>query len=164
MLLCQTWQSHLALERRETSTPVHVIMSYPVVALTGSTVIAHWSGHLCLASGTSDLSQCHDGSPTKSWVLCASPSVHVWQREDSQWISILISRPSAPSYKGNWHISVNTMVFKWLDHSKSTKTEHPNTPSKLLQTVRHLTHFPPLSEVTYSDKAAGGGEAEELGS
>lgn len=92
-------------------------------------VIARWSGHLCLASGTSDLSLCHDGSPTKSWVLCTQPGVHVWQREDSQWISILISRPSAPWYKGNWHNSESTMVFKWC-HSVSTKTEHPNTPKK----------------------------------
>jgi len=44
----------------------------------------------------------------------------------------------------------------------STKTEHPNTPSKPLETGIHLTHFPLLSEVTYSDPAAGGREAEEL--
>ncbi len=45
----------------------------------------------------------------------------------------------------------------------STKTEHPNTPSKPIQTVIQLTHFSLLSEVTYSEKAAGGKEAEELG-
>lgn len=108
-------------------------MSYPVATSTQRIIIAQWSGHLCLASGTSDLSLCHDGSPTKRWVLCTWSGVHVWQREDSQWISILISRPSAPWYKGNWHISENTMVFKWFiiqcPQRWNTQT-HPASPYK----------------------------------
>ena len=51
-----------------------------------------------------------------------------------------------------------------VHHSLPTKTEHSNTPSKPIQTVIHKTHFLLLSEVTYSDKAAGGRKAEELGS
>lgn len=48
-----------------------------------------------------------------------------------------------------------------VHHSMSTRTEYPNTPRKPVQTVKHLTHFSLLRELTYSDKA-GGREAKEL--
>lgn len=62
-------------------------------------------------------------------------NLHVWQKEDSHWTSIIISRPSAHSYEGNWHVLGNTMVF---NQSMSTKTEHSNTDRKpVLKNTQH---------------------------
>lgn len=137
-------------ERKYNPCP-RVTMSHFASTLPQIIIVTHWSGHLCLASGTSDLSLCHDGSPTNSWEECAHPGVHVWQRDDSQWISILISRPSAPWQKGNWDITENTIVFKWFI-IQQTQWEDTQTPSEPTQRPKCLTHFSLLYKVTHSTK------------
>lgn len=87
-------------------------------------VIALWSEHSCLGSGTADLSLCHDGSPTRNRVLCAWPSMssnkgkitneypftllahlllHIKKNGIPQWIQCSLNGLSFNTHKGRTH-------------------------------------------------------------
>lgn len=100
-----------------------IIILFPAVMLLQD-VKTHWSGHLCLASGTSDLSPCRDGSPAEERLPCAWPSVHAWQKRRSPAecpFSFLAYRLIHTKEAG---IFQGSQWFLMVHHPT-----HPNTPS-----------------------------------
>lgn len=120
--------------------------------------MARWSGRLCWGSGTSDLSLCHDGSPSKKLVpvhsqACTCDKEKIPTEYPFSFLAHLLTGIKETD------IFSGRQLPLMVHQSMSTRTGHPNTLRKSEHTAQHSTHFhfththTPLSALICWDKA-----------